>query len=221
MRARCLALAMALGPAQALAAEPDDFEAHFRRATEAYDARDYEGAIRELKAAYVLRQHPRLLLNLGQAYRSLGHARQALAHYEMYLSAEPNPQPELRAELERYIRQTRAMLEAARQLARTTNDRNDTEPDRLAQEGQPASGGEQPRLADDRRQKRGALVLTDPPPARPTGVVPIYRRWWFWTALGAVAAGGVTAGVLAAQPWVPPAPAYTLDLRGSLREVPR
>ncbi|MCA9667853.1 MAG: hypothetical protein KC503_19770, partial [Myxococcales bacterium] len=40
---------------------------------------------------------------------------------------------------------------------------------------------------------------TQPRPRRPVAR-PFYKRWWFWTIVGAVVAGGaVTAGVIAGQ----------------------
>lgn len=55
-----------------------------------------------------------------------------------------------------------------------------------------------------------ALVAPSPPPSEPTPSLvaqpgatageaidrPVYARWWFWTAIGAVAAGGIAAAVL-------------------------
>ncbi len=35
---------------------------------------------------------------------------------------------------------------------------------------------------------------------QPSDDAPVFKKWWFWTAVGVVAAGGVTAGVVAAQP---------------------
>ena len=46
-------------------------------------------------------------------------------------------------------------------------------------------------------------ALPPPPPeaVQPSAGGPVYKQWWFWTAVGAVVvAGGVTAGVVAAQP---------------------
>ncbi len=50
--------------------------------------------------------------------------------------------------------------------------------------------------------QQSAVVAAPPPPAeKPSAGGPVYKKWWFWTAVGAVAvAGGVTAGVVAAQP---------------------
>lgn len=33
-----------------------------------------------------------------------------------------------------------------------------------------------------------------------SGGEPVFKKWWFWTAVGVVAVGGVSAGVVAAQP---------------------
>ena len=36
--------------------------------------------------------------------------------------------------------------------------------------------------------------------AQPSEGGPVFKKWWFWAGVGAVVAGGVTAGVVAAQP---------------------
>jgi hypothetical protein len=42
-------------------------------------------------------------------------------------------------------------------------------------------------------------LVTSPSSAPPETAAPIYKRWWFWTALGAVAAG--TAVLVVTHPW--------------------
>jgi hypothetical protein len=39
-----------------------------------------------------------------------------------------------------------------------------------------------------------------PAPAPPPARVPIARRWWFWTGLGAAAVGAVIAGIMLSPP---------------------
>lgn len=84
---------------------------HYKRALAYYEGKDYPRAIREFQAAYKVRQLPRILLNIGQVYRKLGMASTALKFYEHYLRVEPQPKPEIKAEVDRYIAQTRAMLD--------------------------------------------------------------------------------------------------------------
>src|SRR5205823_2127459 len=86
------------------------------KAVELYKAEEFEDAIKEFQAAYALRQLPKLLLNIAQAHRKLGRAKEALGFYEFYLRVEPSPKAELKAELEAYITQTRAMLAAAEEM---------------------------------------------------------------------------------------------------------
>jgi tetratricopeptide (TPR) repeat protein len=47
--------------------------------------------------------------------------------------------------------------------------------------------------ADKQRatSRRLALERAEPPPPAPAPDRPVYRRWWFWTGLAAVGAGGV------------------------------
>ena len=45
-----------------------------------------------------------------------------------------------------------------------------------------------------------AVDLTQTPEAEPMFAGPVYKKWWFWTAVGVVAVGSVTAiGVGAAN----------------------
>jgi hypothetical protein len=92
-------------------ARADLADQHYKRAVIFYENKDYPRAIREFQAAYKVRQLPRILLNIGQVYRKLGMASTALKFYEHYLRVDPQPKPEIKGEVDRYIAQTRAMLD--------------------------------------------------------------------------------------------------------------
>lgn len=100
----------------AYADKATDFRKHYDRAISYYEKGAYESALTEYQMAYAIKQLPKLLLNIGQLHRKLGHAKDALGYYELYLRVEPNPEPQLKAELDRYIQQTRAMLDAAERV---------------------------------------------------------------------------------------------------------
>ena len=104
-----IALWVLLGTGSALA---DDFDSLFRRGMNLYQKKDFEGAIEAFQSAYKLHQFPRVLLNMAQVYRKMGNAQQALDFYQQYLKAEPNPPPKIKLDVEQYIIQTKAMLEA-------------------------------------------------------------------------------------------------------------
>lgn len=99
-------------PGQAREDSADRFQDLCQRAVAHYKQGRYQDAIGELREAYAIRQLPRLLLNLGQAYRKLGHAREALHYYESYLKVEQDPRPEIRAEVTEYIATTQALINA-------------------------------------------------------------------------------------------------------------
>lgn len=92
-------------------ARADLADQHYKRALKAYETKEYPLAIREFQAAYRARQLPRILLLIGQVYRKLGMASTALKFYQHYLRVEPNPKPDVKAEVDRYIAQTQAMLD--------------------------------------------------------------------------------------------------------------
>jgi hypothetical protein len=45
------------------------------------------------------------------------------------------------------------------------------------------------------------------PPPEPQASPPFYKRWWFWTGIGAVVAGGVVTGILLSRKSAPQSPA--------------
>lgn len=112
----------------AWADEEQEFRQHYEQALSLYEQRDYQAALGEWQKAYAIRQLPRLLLNLGQTYRKLGRAREALGYYELYLRVEPNPEPQLKAELDQYIVQTRVMLKEAETLRQKAKETGAPEP---------------------------------------------------------------------------------------------
>lgn len=90
----------------------DDFDGLFRRGMTLYQKKDFEAAIEAFQAAYKVRQFPRVLLNIAQVYRKMGNAQLALDYYQQFIKAEPNPPPKIKVDVEQYIAQTKAMLEA-------------------------------------------------------------------------------------------------------------
>lgn len=154
----------------------DSFDRHYRRGLALYQQKDYAGAVVEMSAAYDERQLPRILLNIGQAYRKLGKAREALTYYERYLKAEPDAPPALQAEIQTYIAQSQALLEAT--------NRQDAQ-DRA---GEPAptgwnrdSGQLLPEYAEKLRLEQRNR--------------PIYKKPWFWAVIGGSAAAVIAIGV--------------------------
>lgn len=66
---------------------------HFETGRGLYGLGDYGGAVREFAAGYDLSHNPRFLLNLGQAYRKLNQAEQALTMFKRFLAEAPLEDP--------------------------------------------------------------------------------------------------------------------------------
>lgn len=153
-----------------------------------YERKDYEGAATELLQAYEQRQLPRVLLNLGTIYRKMGKAAEALGFYERYLKAEPNPPAKIKKDLDAFMAETRALVDAPEvqeELAR----RKEPGPAGWNRD----TGEMEPWLAAQLKQEEQNR--------------PIYKKAWFWGLIGGVVAAGVitgvTAGVLVNQRAIP------------------
>lgn len=94
-----------------LRAQPSEvFQAHYDLAFKLYHSQRYDEALKEFQAAYALRNQPVLLIHIGTTHRQLGHAKDALAAYESFLKAVPNPSADERERLDRAMAAARELL---------------------------------------------------------------------------------------------------------------
>lgn len=151
----------------------DNFEQQFRRGLSLYDKKQYEPAIEAFLAAYEIRQLPRVLLNIAQVYRKIGRSEDALTYYERYLKAEQNPPPKIRADVERYIQQTRSALSTP-----------EVKEDILRRSEPPPTGW------DSSTGKMMPWYQKQYEASRK-----VYKKPWFWVVVGGAAAAAVAIGV--------------------------
>ena len=177
MPVRVLALlawvVLVLGSTRAVA-DPDPALAESRRlydlATEAYKLGHFEEALASYEAAYKLFKAPAFLFNIGQCQLRLKHWDRAQFFFEGYLRDMPDaPNREL---VDSLIKEARDSAEAER-IA---------EEQRLERERQAMQERAKQREAEERI--RIASTVPVPSPERP-----IYKKWWFWGAVGAAVAG--------------------------------
>ncbi len=62
----------------------------FKQGTRAYDLGHYSEAVKDYEAAYRLKDDPALLYNIGQAYRGMGDALNAIRAYRSFLRRVPD-----------------------------------------------------------------------------------------------------------------------------------
>lgn len=128
----------------------------------AFEAGDFQAAIKKYEAAQLLKPAPGLLFNLAQSHRYAGNLERAISYFRGYLTTRAR-EPQARA-IEALIDR----LQAQRLL--------EVETERLAIE--------KTRLGLVQRQFAMGLCAELPP-----GPPPVTSRWWFWTIMGAAAVG--------------------------------
>ena len=211
----------------------------FRRGTGALAAGQPAEAVRALEESYRLRNSPIVLYPLALAHRELGHVRVAIENFERYLVEERSFPEGRDAAVRDALRELRARLAAVTLAVtpahfRLRVDQRETPVDNGTVSLDPgehsleitAAGHavwrEQVRVAPGERLARAVTLTPEAAPTnagvragpsshatRYTASTPVTGRWWFWTGLGLLAAGGVTVGVLSAsanaepEPWAP------------------
>ena len=178
------------------------------KARQAFAASRYDEAIEIFAQLYAETLNPIYLRNIGRCHQKKREPEKALDAFQDYLAKGKSITPSERKEIQGYIKemqqlrddQARERDEAAAKAAAaaaTPPAINPTSPN--------------PTMVNVAPGPNPNAVTTLPPPndpGNPTLVAtpgsrpapeehhPVYTRWWFWTVLGVVAAGGVAAALL-------------------------
>lgn len=196
-----LALLWVRLPAEARPAKHVDEKEQAARAklvtgTQAYNLGQFEAALRQYEEAYALAPHLGFLFNIAQCHRHLRNYEQAIFNYRRYL-AEGRLSRENEAVVQDLIRemeekkadlemQHRAEVEATRQM--------EIERARAAAVKAEAEG------AEKRRAEAALQGLNDRLPPPPPAPEPLYKKWWLWAGIGAVATGAIVYAAIPAHP---------------------
>lgn len=181
--------AFAVGPV-AVARPEESPRSHHEQGRRQFGQGQYEGAIASYRKAYELKADPSYLLDIAEAYRALDVPERAVFFYNRYLSAHPNPPNrfEVEAEVARLKRRLPPEVAVAPVAPAAATSPSPGVPrstrDQALPPGAPAGMGSDVGLAarpvrDDQR--------------------PLVGRWWFWTAIGALAATGATVAILSSS----------------------
>ena len=175
-----------LAPAE-VRAEVDGRE---MQAREAFAAGRYQEALDLFVKLYAQKLHPNYLRNIGSCYQNLGAPDKAISSFREYLRKAKAVRADERAEVEGYIKEMED-LKKQREAAAATPPPSATPPPPVPGPIEPVTP---PRLATAPAGTTPvpALTLTEPPPGSLPPVEespPVYKRWWFWTLIGAVAVG--------------------------------
>ena len=197
---------------EARAAEPanDEVKSHVRKAIATYNLGKYAEAAKEYEAAYEMTLDQNMLFNVAQCYRLSGEREKAITAYRSFIRTAPaSEQRDLAKskllELEeqrRTVPGTSPAPPAAQPVpapavavpvpAPTTPPPAavaPTTPPTVVPPG--ASSGTAP--APSQNLSSGLVATPGPEPQEAS---PFYKRWPFWTGVGAVVAGGIVLGVV-------------------------
>lgn len=170
---------------------------HYAAGKSAFDQSNYQKALVEYQKAYKAAALPGFLFNIGQCYRNLKAHKKAVAAYESYLKHVPNAKN--KTAVETLIIQLRAKIKQEEATKRALID--------------------QP-IASQKENLHPAVVMNRPDEKdrldeKSTSSDSIFKKWWFWTIVGAVATGTGAAiyfGTQKSDPSFPGSPFPTWEL---------
>jgi len=184
---RTLLLLGGLSALPAAARDPAETRAreHFRAGQQAYEAGKYDEALKSFSEAYGLHPMPGLLFNIGQCHRKLGNYDRAAVFYQQYLE----------------LSRSRENFSAVRALLSEVQTADREQKRKTAEEG---LRQKQIKLAGTANVSRDlGLKEASASSARAEQIAKppsdsIFKKWWFWTGVGVIAAG-TTAYVVVSQ----------------------
>jgi tetratricopeptide (TPR) repeat protein len=170
--------------------------ADYQRGKAAYDHGAYDEAIAAFTRAHDRDPAPILLFNIAQSHWKKGEAERALSFYRQYLQEDPSGAERGRAETR--IRELEAAQARGREESARQDEARRVEATRREMTAPVATG-----------PAAGAAVLAVPARVAPLPSVlearaeeepqrrPVYRRPWFWAAIGGLALGAAAVAVAA------------------------
>lgn len=158
-----------------------------QRGAEQYQSLEFEAALDSYQAAYARFPLPPLLFNIARAQHQLGRRDAAQQNYKLVL-IQSNDET-LRIKAHGYLRQI--------------------------EEQRPAKSTPEP--TKDAAPPSPVISVAVPPPPRNQTEAPsatrLYKKWWLWTAVGAVAVAGTVGIIVGTQVDPRPVPGTLIDLR--------
>ncbi|HEY2731518.1 MAG TPA: tetratricopeptide repeat protein [Polyangia bacterium] len=205
-----LAFVLLAASATTRAAPLDDEKqarALYDRAEKSFDLGKFGDALADYQSAYEAKPLPGFLFNIAQCYRNMGKFERARFFFRRYLALEPHAPnrwrvEELIAEMSKQL-ETQAAAPPAPAV-----EPKPVEAPPVVTPLAPARAAAPPPLPAAVRDEgtptipTGAVaVVTSPAPsATQLGPQPLWRKWWFWTGVGAAVAGGIAATFFLTRP---------------------
>jgi hypothetical protein len=172
-------------------AEEASLKARLKAAKKACVVGDYKTGADRLGDLYVETNDPTLLYNQARCYEQNNQNQQAIDRFREYLrKTAAQLTPEVRAEVEQHITECKARMKEEERTAAPTD----------ATIAPPAPPPSLPPTPDPTAQApvtspAGLNVSETAAPAQ-AEASPLYKKWWFWGAVGAVVVAGTVTAIL-------------------------
>lgn len=170
---------------------------------------NYQKGAEILVQLFIQTRDPVYLYNQGRCYQQNHRWTEALDRFREYLRKAPDLDDRAKKDTRTHIAECEAHLPKDTVIPQESPEPESGQGSPAAKNqpaaespGAPAPGNAPlPSLAPIHEPKAGAenrvdLTETAPTPHQPQAEPSIFSRWWFWTAVGVVVAGGITAGLL-------------------------
>jgi tetratricopeptide (TPR) repeat protein len=166
----------AVAPPPAQVDRTEEAKALFAAGRSAFEAGRYQDALGHFERCYEISQRAALLYNIGITHDRLRDDERALHFYDSYLAAVPTA--DNRVEVETRSAAIRSALERRKSASPATA----------------AAPAPSEAAATVATPSESYSPATDEPADRDEGG--LLSKWWFWTAVGVVAVGAISAGAI-------------------------
>jgi tetratricopeptide (TPR) repeat protein len=169
----------------------------FEKANTHFAVGEFADAGETYLKAYKVKPDPAFLYNAAQSFRLAGNNERALILYKNYIQFYPDVANS--DEVRTQIMKLKEALSAS-EKARSSPPTGTTQPLPITPEPGPRPA-ESPAVAPPPPSEHPILISKDSPTSKSERSKPIYTKWWLWTIVGVVVAGGVVAAaVVTTQP---------------------
>ena len=170
-------------------------DARERQAKRACMLGDTKKGVEILTELYLDTNDANWIFNQGRCYEQNGKNEQAILRFEEYLRKDKSLSPALADDVHKRIEGLQAKVARSRGKATQPEAAPDPALSRPPEPAQsPVTASAIPSSAAPANEPRGITQVEQVP--QPQESPPAYKRWWFWTGIGAVVAGGVVTAVL-------------------------
>jgi hypothetical protein len=212
-----LGAATPAGPARAATEDEKKARALYESAEKNFDVGKFAEALTDYQAAYEAKPLPGFLFNIAQCYRNMGNYERARFFFRRYLALDPRAPNHRRVEelIAEMSKQIDAQAAAAPPSATAPPPATTTPPPEATTPPPDATPPTPPPptaavpspivpppsavaapASSDTSAEVAAVVASPPPEPRR----PVWKRWWFWTGVGAVVVGGAVAAFFLTRP---------------------